>query len=71
MERFWNEYSKSTITSGMLSLLIWGIIGYLAIQGANIPDVLVGSGGAIIGYFFAAKTNADAARERAELAKHQ
>lgn len=62
MERFWNEYSKSTITSGILALLIWGIIGYLAIMGMDLPDALTVGGGSIIGYFFAAKSTAQSAR---------
>jgi len=61
-ERFWNEYSKSTITSGILALLIWGIIGYLAIMGMDLPDALTVGGGSIIGYFFAAKSAAQSVR---------
>jgi len=62
MERFWDEFSRSTITSGILALLIWGVIGYLAVVGNDLPDALIGGGGAIIGYFFAAKSTAQSAR---------
>lgn len=62
MDRFWNEFSRSTITSGILALFIWGVIGYLAIVGRDLPDALIGGGGAIIGYFFAAKSTAQSAR---------
>lgn len=67
MDRFWNEFSKSTIVSGMLALLIWGIIGYLASTGQEIPIVLATSGGAIIGFFFKAKSEAEIARMIAAL----
>lgn len=62
MERFWDEFSKSTITSGILAILVWGAIIYLSIAGMDLPDALTVGGGSIIGYFFAAKSNAQSAR---------
>ena len=62
MERFWDEFSKSTITSGVLAILVWGAIIYLAITSMDLPDALTVGGGSIIGYFFAAKSNAQSAR---------
>lgn len=66
-ERFWNEYSKSTIVSGILALMIWGAIVYLAINAQEVPDVLAVAGGAIIVYFYKAKDDARAARLSAGL----
>jgi len=62
MERFWDEFSRSTITSGILAILVWGAIIYLAVVGMDLPDALTVGGGSIIGYFFAAKSNAQSAR---------
>lgn len=62
MERFWDEFSRSTITSGILAILVWGAIIYLAVMGMDLPDALTVGGGSIIGYFFAAKSNAQSAR---------
>ncbi len=69
MNRFWDEFSKSTIMSGLLALLVWGIIGYLAIVGREIPIVLATGGGAIIVFFYGAKSEASAARLQARLLK--
>ena len=70
-ERFWNEFNKSTIVSGILALAVWGAVIYLAIAGIDIPEVLGAGGGLILGYFFGARSGAQTERVQAlnQLAK--
>lgn len=53
---FQQQWEKSNILSGVLALGIWGVILYLAVIGQEPPDVLIGAGGIIIGFFFKAKS---------------
>jgi len=48
------QWERSNIISGILALAIWGVILYLAVVGVEPPDVLIGAGGIIIGFFFKA-----------------
>ena len=64
-DRFWNEFNKSTIVSGILALAVWAAIIYLAVTGVNIPDVLGAGGGLILGYFFGARSGAQTERVQA------
>jgi len=50
-----DQWNKSNIMSGILAIAIWLTIIYLAIIGREPPDVLIGAGGIIIGFFFRAK----------------
>lgn len=52
---FREQWEKSNIISGLLAVGIWTVIGYLSVIGRDPPDVLVGAGGMIIGFFFRAK----------------
>lgn len=67
MDRFWDEFSKSTIVSGLLALMVWCAIIYLAITTSEVPEVLAVGGGAIIGYFFRVKSEAQTARIQASI----
>lgn len=67
MNRFWDEFSKSTIVSGLLALIVWGIIGYLAITGQEVPIVLATGGGTVLAFFYGAKNNAEHARSQAAI----
>lgn len=49
------EFAKSNIISGLLAIVIWGVVCYLAVVQAPIPDVLTASGMAVIAFFFGAK----------------
>jgi len=51
------QWAKSNLLSGVLAVAVWGAIIYLAIVGRDPPDVLVGAGGIIMGFFFRSKTN--------------
>ena len=50
----------SVILQGILALLCWGVIGYLAIVEREIPDVLVAGASAITGYFFRTNNHTEA-----------
>lgn len=67
MDRFWDEFSKSTIVSGLLALMVWGTIGALAIMGREMPDILIWGGSGIIGFFFGAKTQAQTTRAQVQI----
>lgn len=61
-ERFWTEFNKSTIVSGILALAVWSAIIYLCIAGLPVPDVIGAGGGLILGYFFGARSGQQAER---------
>lgn len=54
---FLEQWAKSNIISGLLALGIWGVILYLSIIGRPPPDVLIGAGGIVVGYFFKSKSS--------------
>ena len=69
MNRFWDEFSKSNVISGILALIIWGVICYLAVVSLPVPEVLVGGGLSIIGFFFGSKAGTQAERLRSRIKK--
>ena len=66
---FWEwlseQFSQSTIISGVLALLIWVAVVYLAVAGMEIPEILYAGGMAVIGFFFGAKRGEMEGRARA------
>ena len=56
MDKFWEALNSSILISGMLALGCLAIIGYLAVTGQEIPDVIAQAFLAIIGFFFGART---------------
>ena len=54
---FQDQWEKSNLISGTLAMGIWGTIVALALMGREPPDVLIGAGGIIIGFFFRSKTD--------------
>ena len=52
------QWEKSNLLSGVLAIAVWGAIIYLAVIGRDLPDVLVGAGGIIMGFFFRSKSSA-------------
>ena len=58
VDKFWMLLEKSTLTSGVLSVLLVGSVCYLAIVGKPIPDLLTVSTGTIMGFFFGVKVEA-------------
>jgi len=69
MSRFWEEFSKSNVISGILALIIWGVICYLAVVGQDVPEVLVGGGLSVMSFFFGSKAGTQAERLRSRLKK--
>ncbi len=61
--KFWNEFTKGTIIAGVLAVMIWSAIIFLAVTSREMPEVLAVGGGAIVGYFFRVRTNAQISRE--------
>lgn len=55
MQWFKSEFSKSNIISGLLAVVIWSVVCYLAVVQVPIPDVLTAAGMAVIAFFFGAK----------------
>ncbi len=58
MQWFKVEFAKSNIISGILAVVIWSVVCYLAIVQVDIPDVLTAAGMAVIAFFFGAKQGA-------------
>lgn len=54
MNKFWELFEKNVIISGALALALIGVICYLAATGQDIPEVIAGLAGTVIGYFFGA-----------------
>lgn len=55
MDKFWEQFRESTVTSGILAVGIAATCCYLAIQGIEPPGYLIVALGSIIGFFFGAK----------------
>lgn len=58
MSWFKAEFAKSTIISGLLSVVIVSVICYLAIVQVPVPDVLVAACSSVIAFFFGARQGA-------------
>jgi len=54
--RFIDLWKSSALIQGTLAVMFGASICYLAITGREIPAVLVGIVGIIIGYYFGTKT---------------
>lgn len=55
MDKFWEQFAKSNIISGMLALGLTGTVIYLAVIGQPIPEILGVALTSIIGFFFGTK----------------
>ena len=64
-DRFWDALNKSILVSGLLALLVWGAILYLAIAKVEIPEVLSAGGSLILGYFFGSRSGQQIERVQA------
>lgn len=63
MNMFWNLMERSTITSGVIAIVLVVTVCYCAVIGGETPPVLVAALGTVIGFFFSQKaTDAKARR---------
>jgi len=52
MRGFWKLFQQSVVMQGFLTLLLWGAIIYLTVTGQEVPNLLVGAGSLIMGFWF-------------------
>ena len=50
-----DQFSRSNIISGLLAVVIWGTICYLAVAVTPIPDILYAGGMSVVAFFFGTK----------------
>jgi len=55
MDKFWDLLKESVILQAVLTIGIWGILGYLVITERTIPDIMIGAANLVLGYYFGAK----------------
>lgn len=60
MDKFWELMEKNVLVSSLLAAGLVGSVIYLAVTGQEIPEVIVGLAGTVVGYFFGAKVEAAA-----------
>lgn len=65
--RFWDEFGKSNIISGLLALALWSAIIFLSVTGGPIPEVLVGGGLTVIAFFFGSKVGSESEKLRTRI----
>lgn len=63
MDRFWKMAEQSTLTSGLLAVVLVGTACYCAVMQIPLPDFLALALGTVIGFFFGGKVE-KAVRER-------
>ena len=56
MTKFWELLEESVIVQSLLTVGVWGVIGYLVVAGKAIPDAFMAGGALILGYWFGVKT---------------
>jgi len=56
MRTFWDLLKNSTITQGLVTLVLTGTVCYLAITGQPVPELVAYGFTAVLGYFFGVKT---------------
>jgi len=62
MDRFWDAWDKSTIVSGTVALGLMGVVIYLSVIQAPIPEAVSFGFGSVVGFFFGSKGRDDAQR---------
>ena len=60
MDMFWTLMKESVIVSGLLTLIVWGLIAYMLITRQEVPGELWNAGYAILAFFFGGKVQAAA-----------
>jgi len=54
---FWTLLEQSTITSGLIALVLVGTACYLSAMGQEIPEPLTIALGVVVGFFFSDKAS--------------
>lgn len=55
MTTFWSMFRESVVMQGLLTVMLWAAIIYLVLTGQPVPDLLVGGGGTVLGFWFGSK----------------
>lgn len=55
MKTFWQYFSESVIIQGGLTFVLGGAVVYLAVTQQQVPEVLTGAFGIMIGFWFGTK----------------
>jgi len=67
VDTFWSLLRESVIVQGIMTLMLWGAIVYLAVTAQPIPELLATGGVAILGFWFGSKvTSASYAARKPE-----
>ena len=56
-------FLESVVLQGVLTVGLWGVAAYLMVCGQDIPDLLAAGCGAVITFWFTAKTTRKVAGE--------
>lgn len=55
MDKFWELFKQSVIIQALMALTLLGVISYMYIAGMEVPEMLAGFFGLIMGYYFGTK----------------
>lgn len=64
MNRFWKLMEQSTLTSGVIGIMLCSALSYCAIAQIPVPDYLIAMFSVVITFFFTSKVKDDATRKR-------
>ena len=59
-------FMESVILQGVLTVGLWGVAAYLMVTGQEVPDLLAAGCGAVITFWFTAKTSRAITKELTE-----
>ena len=59
MDKFWILLEKSTITSGVLVLMLLGVASYCVVAGIPVPGFFTFAVGAVLAWFFTKTKDAE------------
>jgi len=45
-------FLDNSVLQAILTILVWGVIGYLYVVGREVPDALLQAGSVILGFYF-------------------
>lgn len=62
MQKFWQLLEESVIVQASITLILIGVVGYLAATGQEIPDLMGHLASLILGYYFGVKGNLTATK---------